>query len=168
MQSTAIHIRLFGIYYRTPQRSNIPTGIYVSIHIVSAVVAFKYLSFSISYVVAVATSLACISWINQNNRNTIKNSFVGNVLTQLIKRPLPNSCSKLFTFFKRRKSDAFQIFQSNSFVFFFSNLNNLFCNRVVNDGSGCSFSATKPFQEFFASSCAFTLNGASYFLSFSR
>src|SRR5690606_12918409 len=89
-----------------------------------------------------------------------------NVLTQLIKRPLPNSCSKLFTFFQRRKSDAFQIFQSNSFVFFFSNLNNLFCNRVVNDGSGCSFSATKPFQEFFASSCAFALNGASYFLSF--
>lgn len=149
MQSTAIHTRLFAVVYGTAQRSNIFTGIYVSIHIVSAVIAFKYLSFSIAYVVAVAASLACISWINQNNRNTIKNRFVGNILTQLIERPLTNSCSKPFAFFKRRKSDAFKVFNSNSFIFFFSNLNNLFGNRVVDNRSGDSFSATKPFQEFF-------------------
>ena len=166
MQSTAIHTRLFGLVYNSPQRSNIFTGIYVSIRIVSAVIAFKYLSFSIAYVVAVTTSLACISWINQNNRNTIKNSFVGNILAQLIERPLANSCSKLFPFFQRRKANAFKVFQSNALVFFFSNLNNLFGNRVVSYRSCGTFSATKPFQEFFTSSCAFALNGASYFLSF--
>ena len=166
MQSTAIHTRLFGLVCNSPQRSNIFTGIYVSIHIVFAVIAFKYLSFSIAYAVAVTTSLACISWINQNNRNTIKNSFVGNILAQLIERPLANSCSKFLTFFQRRKANAFKVFQSNALVFFFSNLNNLFGNRVVSYRSCGTFSATKPFQEFFTSSCAFALNGASYFLSF--
>jgi hypothetical protein len=88
MQSTAIHIRLFAVVYGTAQRSNIERCVNIGIHIVSAVIAFKYLSFPIAYMVAVTTSLACISWINQNNLNTIKNSFVGNILTQLIERPL--------------------------------------------------------------------------------
>ena len=166
MQSTAIHTQLFGLIYGSPQRSNIERCVYISVHIVSAVIAFKYLSFSIAYVVAVTASLACISWVNKNNLNTIKNSFVGNILTQLIERPLTNSCSKLFAFFKRRKADAFKVFNSNSFIFFFSNLNNLFGNRVVDNRSGGAFFATKPFQEFFTSPCAFALNGASYFLSF--
>ena len=166
MQSTAKHIRLFRVYYRTPQRSNIDRCVHISVHIVSAVIAFKYLSFPIAYVVAVATSLACISWINQNNLNTIKNGFVGYVLTQLIERPFANSCSKFLAFFQRRKADTFKVFNCNPFIFFFSNLNNLFGYRVVDNRSGGAFSATKPFQEFFTSSCAFALNGASHFLSF--
>ena len=144
-----------GFITEPPQRSNIERCVYISVHIVSAVITFKYFSFPIAYVVAVAASLACVSWINKNNLNTIKNSFVGNILTQLIERPLANSCSKIFAFFKRRKADAFKVFKSNSFVFFFSNLNNLFGNCVVDDRSGGTFSATKPFQEFFTSSCAF-------------
>ena len=166
MQSTAIHTRLFRQIYDCPQRSNIYTGVYVRIHIVSAVIAFKYFSFSIPYVVALIASFACVSWINQNNRHTIKNSFVGYVLTQLIKRPLANHCSKFLTFFQRRKTDAFKVFQSNSFVFFFGKLNNLFCYRVVDNRSCGTFSTRKPFQEFFTSPCAFALNGASYFLPF--
>ncbi len=166
MYRTTIHIRFFRRIYCRPKRSDIDTGIKISIHIVSAVIAFKYLPFPIAYMVAIAASFACISWFYQNNRNSTQGSFVGNVLSQLIKRPLSNSCSKLFTFFQRRKSDTFQIFQSNSFIFFFCNLNNLFSNRVVNYRSCCTFSTTKPFQEFFTCSCAFALNGASYFLSF--
>ena len=166
MQSTAIHTRLFAVVYGTAKRSNIERCVYISIHIVSAVIAFKHLSFPVAYMVTVAASLACISWINQNNRNTVKNSFIGNVLTQLIERPFTYTTSKLFAFFQRRKTDAFKVFQSNPFVFFFRNLNNLFGNGVIDNRSGGTFSARKPFQEFFTSSCAFALNGASYFLSF--
>lgn len=162
----AIHIISFGRVYGRPKRSNVFTGVYVSILIVSAVIALKYFTFSIAYMVALTASLACVSWIYQNNRHTIKNGLVGNILTQLVKRPLAYSCSKLLTFFNRRKTDAFQIFKGNPFAFFFGNLNNLFGNRVVDYRNRGTFSTREPFQKSFTSFCAFALNGVSYFLSF--
>lgn len=166
MQSAAKHIGLFGNAYGFPQCSNISARICVSIHIVSAVVALKYFSFSVTYVVAITACFACVARFYQNNRNASQSGFVGDVLTQLIERPFANSGSEFLTFFQRRKSDTLQIFKSNTFVFFFGNSNNLVGNGVIDNRSGRAFSARKPFQEFFRTPCAFALNGASYFLFF--
>ncbi len=91
---------------------------------------------------ALATSSASIPWINCNQGNTGQLRLIFNKLSKFVKGPLPKS---FFLRFLNRDPKAIEIFNRNSLLGVFGNLNDSFGNGVV-----CmSFESSFPTREFF-------------------
>src|SRR3990172_7616651 len=157
MQSNrAIHIRFFKwLIYGSPKRSNISTGIKVSIHIVSAVFTFKRFIISLTNVFAYRTCLARICRFNNYQKYTIEQTFVSQERTKLREIPTTKFCSELFVSSFGSKTNVSQILNGNSFTLFFCTLYNRFTDSVIDNFCRSSFFPTKPFQKFFTSFSAF-------------
>lgn len=167
MRHFTIHQTLsFGQIYGCPKQCYVLCSIMVGIKHRIAVITSKLFSLSISYVETVGTSFTRIVRWNRNQLYTIEQCFVGKKLSQLIKRPLTNSCSKLLAFLIGRKTDAFEFLNGYSFSFGFCKLNNLFTDGMVGNCAKSSFTTRKPFQKPFSRLCAFSLNRTPNFLSF--
>lgn len=166
MYRTTIHIRFFRLIYNSPERSNVFTGVNVSIFIVSAIIACKRLICSIANMMANGTSFRSICWFNHNQFNTIKSSFIFYKRPQLPKGPPTKFCSKRFISAFRCSPNMGEVFYGNSFILTLCRSYNGLCNKVVLNCCGSSFFASKPFQKFCTASfarpcftlCAFALN----------
>lgn len=167
MQSKrAIHSRFFGVYYRTPKRSNVFAGIEVSIFIVSAVCTLKRFITSFTNMFAYGASLARICRFNNNQRHAIKQRFKSQKLTKLVETPTVQLCLLCLTLWLCSKPNLAQILNSYTLVFFFGFSYYLFADCMVINRNEPAFSTTKPFQEFFTSFSVFALNACSYFRIF--
>lgn len=163
----AIHSRFFRHIYRCPKRSDIFSSIKVcvnTIYFTICVGAFKHLICSFSNMLTIMARLTRIPWVNSYYFNTIQQSLVFNILSKHREIPFTKFSPKLFVSPFTCKSDSSEVFNSDSLTLLFSRLNNLFCNSVINNVGVSSFFATKPFQEFFSSLCAFALNRTTNFL----
>ena len=167
----AKHIILFGRDYRYTPCSNVVSSIYICISNIATICTGKLLAFSKrvffrSNMMAHATSLTCVSGRNNNQFDPIKQRFISQKLTKLVKTPTIQFCLLCLTFWLCRKSNFTQIFNSNAFVFCFGFCYYLLANCMVINRNEPSFSTTKPFQEFFSSFSAFALNACPYFRIF--
>src|SRR6185312_15426290 len=116
MNRTTAHNRFSRLTYNSPKRSNIYTGVNISIYIVSAVIALKRLVLPIANMLANRTGFRSISRLNDHKINDVEFCFVLQETKQLIERPATKFCSKLFIPTLRGKADVSQIFNSNSFA----------------------------------------------------
>jgi len=167
MRHFTIHQTLsFGHYYRCPKQRYVFCPIMVGIKHRIAVITSKLFPLSIANVETVRTSFTRIGRRNRNQFNAIQQTFIGKKLTELVKTPFAYSCSKFLAFLICRKSNTFQILNSNSFAFEFSNLNNLFTDSMIGNCAKSSFTTRKPFQKSFSRLRAFSLNRTPNLLSF--
>ena len=158
----AKHSRFFRLIYCNPKQRDILSSIKIcinSIYFTICINTFKNLVSSFPNVFTRITSLACISWINNNQRHAIKQTFVSQKRTKLREIPFTEFCTKLFVSSFGSKANVRQILNGNSFALFFCRLYNRFCNSVILNYCRSFFSPTKPFQEFFTPLRAFGLNG---------
>ena len=165
MHRTTIHTASFRLVYGSPQRSNVFTGIKISIIIVSAVVTFKDLIVSFADMVANGTRLRGICRIDNYKRNTTERSLVSEETTQLSKIPSSQFSPEFLISSLRSKSNIRQLFDSNSFALFLCRFNDRLCNGVIDNCRRSLFSAFKPFQQSPRTACAFALNRTTYGLS---
>ena len=107
---------------------------------------------------ATGTGAGCIVGIDDDQRNTTQDGFVGKKLPQLIKGPrmvfAPLGSSDFHRF-----SNPGQILNGDPFSLRNRFFHNAFCNGVVDDCRKPPFPSTEPFQELSAPPCAFGLNG---------
>lgn len=166
----AKHIRLFSVVYiSTPKRSDIKRSVIISVQNINFTIlicTFKNLVSAFTNVLTARTGFTCVRRFYDNQLNTIKQRLVFKKRTQLTKIPTSEFCSKLFVSTFRSKADISKVFDCNSFTLFFSRFYKGFTNSVIQDGSRCSFFATKPFQKSFGTSRAFALNRTTNLLSF--
>ena len=103
---------------------------------------------------------------DNNQLHTTKQTFVSQILSELVKTPTIQFCLLCFAFVLCSKSYFAQILNSNAFVFCFSFCYYLLCNRMVIDRNEASFFPAKPFEQSTTAFCAFGLNGRSHFRIF--
>lgn len=165
----AKHIRFFSVIYSTPKRSDVNGSVNICVNNINFAIlicTLKNLVSAFADMLTARTGLRCVTRFYNNQLNTIKQGFIFKERPQLTKIPTSEFCSKLFVSTFRSKSDISKVFNSNSFTLFFSRLYKGFTNSVIQDGSRCSFFATKPFQKSFGTSRAFALNRTANLLSF--
>lgn len=163
--------RFFRRVYRNAPCSNIVGSINICITNITTICAAKILAFSERVffgpnMIASTTSLASIGGRNNNKKNSIQLRLIFQILTKLVKAPLVKFGLLCFALWLCCFSNSSQVLYCNSFTFTFCLFDNLFTNSMVVNGNKSTFSATKPFQEFLSSFCAFALNACSYFTIF--
>lgn len=159
----AKHRRTFGTVYNASPCGNILGSIMVCIRNIAAIFASKVFSFSLSNMHTRIAGLRSVCRWNGNHFNSGKQTFIGQILAELVKTPSVQFCLLPLAFGFCRLTNVGQIFNGYSLVFGFCLLNYLFCNRMVVDGNESPFSPAEPFQKSFRTFCAFGLNRRSYF-----
>lgn len=156
----------FGLIYGSPKQSYVFCRIMIGIKHSIAVTTSKLLASSATYVEAIRASFTRIVRWNRNQFNTIQQGLVGKKLSQLTKRPFTYARPEFLAIFVGRKFNVIQIFDSNSFTFGFSNMNNLLTDGVISDCAKSSLTTRKPFQKPLTRPRAFSLNRTPNSLSF--
>lgn len=165
MQGATIHIRLFGLVYDNPKQGDISCGIDVRIHIVPAIRALERLAVSYTKVMAMAASLRSICRFDDNQPDTRKSAFVCEERTELTEVPSVEFASESIVPALGGLTYLAKVFDGEADASFLCVGNDLFGDGMVDYRSSGLFSPAKPFQEFFATSCAFGLNGTTDFES---
>src|SRR5690606_5615793 len=148
MSNSARHsIRFSGAVYGASKGSYIDQCVRISIHMVTTVAALKVLVGWFTNMFTYIAGLTRVPWINNHDRDTIKQSLVLQKQTKLSKRPPSKFGSKLFVSSFRRKPNISQVFDSNTFTTLFSSKDNSFCNSMVHNACVSSFLALKPFGQ---------------------
>src|SRR5450631_1799382 len=166
MQSTAKHTRFFGLIYNATPCSNIFGCIMICIRNITTIFTIKSFSISFSDMETNVASLRSIGRWNSKQFYTIKCRLISQILSKLVKTPTIQLCLLCLAFWICFFSNITQIFNGNAFVFCLCFCNYLFTYCVVIDGNKSTFPATKPFQKFISSFCAFALNACSNFSVF--
>lgn len=165
----AIHSRFFSVVYSTPKRSDVNGSVIIRIQNINFTVlicTFKDLVSAFTNMLTTRTGLRSVTRFYDNQFNTIKQRLIFKEVPQLPKIPTSEFSSKLFVSAFRRKTNIGKVFNRNSFALFLSGLYKGFANSMVQNGSRCSFSATKAFQEAFSPFRPFALNRTANRLSF--
>ena len=92
-------------------------------------------------------SLACISRVNNHNRNAIEQSFIFKRSEVVQKDHFYSSFVLNFVSTFRSEPNVGQILDSNTFTTFFSRNDNRFCDSVINNLEWVLFFALKPFRQ---------------------
>jgi hypothetical protein len=174
MHFTVQYTRFFRQVYNFARCSYVVCGIYIRIIHLTTILTGKNLTLSkgIFFQPYMQTYMAGLTWVSSRNSKelyTAKFSLIIWKLTNLVKTPMVQFCLMCFTFRLCSSADITQIFNSNPFIFRFGFCYYLLTYCVIDYRNESAFSATKPFQEFFRTLCAFALNTCSYFrISFSN
>jgi len=159
MRNKIQHTHIFsGLFTKSPQLGNIPSRIYVGIAHIATVWTKKVLAIPVTNHLANVTDFAGITRVSYNKGDASKFGFVFKKGAELSKSPRVMSSSLCFSNFSSFPNIG-QVLNGNSLTFRLRFLYDSLTDCVI-DKSGVSlFSAFKPFQELFASSRAFALNG---------
>lgn len=160
-----IQYRFFGPVYRSAPATDIFGSVVIAMPQMSAVCALEYFAVTLTNMLTAATRFAGVGWWWVDYLNALTFGFIGDVASQLVETPaIVQSSLRLTEPFVRRFTNAFKLFETNRFLFFFCFGDQCLSNRVICYFGSGSFPTGNTFECFVGTPGSFRLQRSTGFL----